>query len=62
MELLADIIVSVGFIIAVLGACGLDSPGIYGYIAGIISMLGFLIGGIGVCMRSLDRHSDQTVK
>lgn len=53
MKQLSEIITAIGFVVAVLGACCLDSPGIYGYAAGVVGILGGFVAGIGYAVRIL---------
>lgn len=47
MKRLSKVIMAIGAIIALLAACCIDSPGIYGYLAGGVAILGGFIVGAG---------------
>lgn len=52
MKILSNSLIISGLAIAVLGACCMDSPGAYGYIAGAACILGGLIAGTGYAIRT----------
>lgn len=53
MKRLSEIITVTGLSIAVLGACCVDSPGVYGYLAGVVCIPGGFTAGIGYAIRVL---------
>lgn len=63
MKVLSNAAIPIGFAIAALGACCVDSPGAYGYIAGAACIVGGVIAGTGYALglrgeqreRSLDQ-------
>lgn len=61
MKRLSEIITSVGLTIAVLGACCLDSPGIYGYAAGAVGILGGFVAGVGYAVRILGERREKDI-
>lgn len=50
MKVISKAAISIGSIIAVLGACCIDSDGLYGYAAGAICVLGGFIAGTGYAL------------
>ena len=47
MKRLSKVIMTIGTMIALLAACCIDSPGVYGYLAGAVAVLGGFIVGAG---------------
>lgn len=47
MKRLSKVIMAIGAMIALLAACCIDSPGVYGYFAGAVAILGGFIVGAG---------------
>lgn len=47
MKRLSKVIITIGAVIALLAACCIDSPGIYGYLAGGAAIFGGFIAGAG---------------
>lgn len=47
MKRLSKVIMVIGAVIALLAACCIDSPGVYGYLAGAVAILGGFIVGAG---------------
>ena len=53
MKRLSELITAAGLGIAILGACCMDSPGLYGYAAGTVGILGGFVAGMGYAMMVL---------
>ena len=53
MKRLSELITAAGLGIAILGGCCVDSPGIYGYAAGTVGILGGFVAGVGYTMMVL---------
>lgn len=51
MKIISNAATLIGLVIAILGACCLDSPGAYGYIAGAACIVGGIIAGTGYALR-----------
>ncbi len=47
MESIHNIIISAGMLLSAFAACCIDSPGMYGWAAGIACVAGGIIAGIG---------------
>lgn len=58
MRVISKAVISIGLMIAVLGACCIDSTGLYGYVAGIICILGGFIAGTGYALWLLVEKRD----
>lgn len=50
MDRLSKVIMIIGIVIALLAMCCIDSPGIYGYLAGGVAILGGFIAGVGYAL------------
>lgn len=51
LKVISNIAMAIGMIIAVLFACCIDSPGVYGYAAGFAYVAGLIIAGSGYIVR-----------
>lgn len=58
MRVISKIAISIGLMIAALGACCIDSTGLYGYAAGVICILGGFIAGTGYAVELLVEKRD----
>ena len=62
MKVVSNIIIAIGAVISILSACCVDSPGAYGYAAGIACILGGFVAGAGYAVRMLDERRKEKRK
>lgn len=56
MKRFSKAIMAIGTMIALLAVCRLDSPGVYGYLAGAVAILGGFVVGVGYALRLLSER------
>ena len=62
MKVVSNIIIAIGAVISILSACCVDSPGVYGYAAGIACIFGGFIIGTGYAVRILGARKEEKRK
>lgn len=63
MKFISNAAIAVGLIISALSACCIDSPGAYGYAAGVACTIGLIIAGTGYVIRMFtERLEEQRVR